>query len=117
MWTMQTHRKNERGLTLLLVAICLLVIVSMAALAIDVVSLYVARTEAQRAADAAAMAAAKVIADTGFTSGLALTTTDVCGTGTSGAANQQAIAAAAQNLIAGQAASVQSVSCNLTNPQ
>jgi len=40
----------------------------MAALAIDVVTLYVARSEIQRAADAAALAAAKAIADSGVTS-------------------------------------------------
>jgi putative Flp pilus-assembly TadE/G-like protein len=39
----------------------------MAALAIDVVTLYVARSENQRAADAAALAGAKAIADSGFT--------------------------------------------------
>lgn len=40
----------------------------MAALAIDVVSLYVARSEVQRAADAAALVGAKAIADSGVTS-------------------------------------------------
>ena len=89
----------------------------MAALAIDVVSLYVARTEAQRAADAAALAAAKAMVDTGFTSGLALTPTDVCSGGSASAANQEATKAALQNMIAGQAATVQSVSCNLANVQ
>jgi len=39
----------------------------MAALAIDVVTLYAARSETQRAADATALAAAKAIADSGFT--------------------------------------------------
>ena len=40
----------------------------MAALAIDVVTLYVARSEMQRAADAAALAAAKAFVDSGVTS-------------------------------------------------
>ena len=39
----------------------------MAALAIDIVTLYVARSEIQRAADAAALAGAKAVADSGIT--------------------------------------------------
>jgi hypothetical protein len=39
----------------------------MAALAIDIVTLYAARSETQRAADATALVAAKAIADSGFT--------------------------------------------------
>ncbi len=39
----------------------------MAALAIDIVTLYAARSEIQRAADAAALAGAKAIADSGIT--------------------------------------------------
>ena len=42
-------------------------LLAMAALAIDVVTLYVARTEVQRAADAAALAGAKALADSGVT--------------------------------------------------
>jgi hypothetical protein len=57
----------ERGQTIILVAISLVSLLAMAALAIDVVTLYVARSETQRAADAAALAAAKAIADSGFT--------------------------------------------------
>ena len=59
---------DQRGQTILLVAISLISLLAMAALAIDVVTLYVARTEIQRAADAAALAAAKAIADSGVTS-------------------------------------------------
>ena len=59
---------GQRGQTILLVAISLISLLAMAALAIDVVTLYVARTEIQRAADAAALAAAKAIADSGVTS-------------------------------------------------
>ena len=46
----------------------------MAALAIDVVTLYVARSEIQRAADAAALAGAKAMADSGITT---LSSTDL----------------------------------------
>ena len=48
-------------------------LLAMAALAVDVVTLYVARSEMQRAADAAALAGAKAFVDSGVTS---LATTD-----------------------------------------
>src|SRR5438270_11485731 len=56
---------KERGSTLLLAAFALVILLGMGALAIDVATLYVARTEAQRAADAAALAGAKVFVDAG----------------------------------------------------
>jgi Flp pilus assembly protein TadG len=59
---------KERGQTIVLVAISLVALLAMAALAIDVVTLYVARGEAQRAADAAALAGAKAFVDSGVTS-------------------------------------------------
>jgi len=60
------HRR-QRGQTMILVAVSLVSLLAMAALAIDVVSLYVASTEIQRAADAAALAGAKAMADSGIT--------------------------------------------------
>lgn len=62
-----SRRRGERGQTILLVAVSLVSLLAMAALAIDVVTLYVAKTEIQRAADAAALAGAKAIADSGIT--------------------------------------------------
>ncbi len=62
------QRHQERGQTILLVAISLVALLAMAALAIDVVTLYVASSQIQRATDAAALAGAKAIADSGFTS-------------------------------------------------
>jgi Putative Flp pilus-assembly TadE/G-like len=62
-----SRRNQERGQTMVLVAISLISLLAMAALAIDVVTLYVARSEIQRAADATALAAAKAIADSGYT--------------------------------------------------
>ncbi|HXY09875.1 MAG TPA: pilus assembly protein TadG-related protein [Terriglobales bacterium] len=63
-----SHRnRRERGQTMLLVAVSIVSLLAMAALAIDVVTLYVARTEIQGAADAAALAGAKAIADSGLT--------------------------------------------------
>jgi hypothetical protein len=61
------QRLNQRGQTIVLVAISLVSLLAMAALAIDVVTLYVARSETQRAADAGALAGAKAIADSGIT--------------------------------------------------
>jgi Flp pilus assembly protein TadG len=60
------HSK-QRGVTIALVAISMVVIIGMAALSIDVGTLYQAKAEAQRAADAAALAAARVISISGIT--------------------------------------------------
>jgi hypothetical protein len=62
------RRRGERGQTIILVAVSLVTLLAMAALAIDVVTLYVARGEMQRAADAAALAGAKAFVDSGVTS-------------------------------------------------
>lgn len=63
-----SSRHSQRGQTILLVAVSMVSLLAMAALAIDVVTLYVARTEIQRSADAAALVGAKAIADSGLTS-------------------------------------------------
>jgi Putative Flp pilus-assembly TadE/G-like len=117
------HRKNERGITIVLVAFSLLALLGMAALAIDVSTLYVAHGEAQRAADAAALAGARMFASSGYTTAsTAVPAADICQPGAAGldaAANRQAEAVAAQNLVAGQPAMVQAILCNVTaaNPQ
>jgi Flp pilus assembly protein TadG len=64
---MPRERGHERGVTLLLVALAMVAIIGMAALAIDVVTLYLAREEAQRAADTGAIAAARIISISGVT--------------------------------------------------
>jgi len=61
-------RRRERGVTILLVAVAMMALLAMAALAIDIVTLYVSEGEAQRVADAAALAGAKVFVSSGFTS-------------------------------------------------
>jgi hypothetical protein len=61
------RRPGERGQTIILVAVALVSLLAMAALAIDVTTLYVARGEMQRAADAAALAGAKAFVDSGIT--------------------------------------------------
>jgi hypothetical protein len=64
-----SRRNHEQGIVILLAAVFLLFVVgAMAALAIDVVTFYTARSEAQLAADAAALAGARVLANSGMTS-------------------------------------------------
>ena len=60
-------RSKERGVTMALVAITMVAIISMAALSIDIGTLYEAKAEAQRAADAAALTAARIISLSGIT--------------------------------------------------
>lgn len=118
-------RKRERGVTLIIVALGMLALIAMAALAIDVATLYVARADAQHAADAAALAGAKMFVSSGFTSGLLGDPTDttvqsnVCqsgGAGLGAAANKQAEAIVALNQISGLPATVQTISCNFNQP-
>src|SRR5256712_6754660 len=66
-------QSQERGQTIALVALTIVTLLAMAALAIDVVTLYVAKGEVQRAADAAALVAAKAFVDSGVTSAPAKT--------------------------------------------
>jgi hypothetical protein len=65
----QHGRKREQGIVITLVAVFMAsVVLVMAALAIDLTTLYTARSEAQLAADSAALAAARVLANSGMTS-------------------------------------------------
>jgi hypothetical protein len=93
-------KKNEKGVVITLVAVFMLaVICAMAALSIDVVTLYTARSEAQLAVDAAALAAARVMANSGATSdptGALLGTVQSSG----GVARTIALQIAEQNLVA-----------------
>ena len=95
-------RDGERGVTMILVALAMVAIIGMAALSIDVVTLYLAREEAQRAADQAALAAARVISVSGITgdptngSG---SWQQICG-GTSSPATLAAQGVAQQNTVA-----------------
>src|SRR5450432_2507606 len=58
---------RQQGITMVLVALAMIASIAMAALSIDVVTLYLAREEAQRSADAAALAAARVLSVSGIT--------------------------------------------------
>jgi hypothetical protein len=61
-------RHGERGQTIVLVAISILSLLAMASLAVDVVTLYVAKSQIQHAADAAALAGAKAFVESTVTS-------------------------------------------------
>ncbi|HUA16937.1 MAG TPA: pilus assembly protein TadG-related protein [Verrucomicrobiae bacterium] len=81
---------------MILVALSMVAIVAMAALSIDVVTLYLARMEAQRAADAGALAGARIISVSGLTGDPSDNSgywPQICG-GSSGTATQAALAAA-----------------------
>src|SRR3974390_2317859 len=97
------RRDRERGITMVLVALAMVAIVAMAALSIDVITLYLAREEAQRSADSAALAAARLISLSGIMGDPSNTTTlwsQICG-GASSPATQVAQAVAQQNAVAG----------------
>jgi Putative Flp pilus-assembly TadE/G-like len=92
--------RRDAGVTIIFVAICMVAIVAMAALSIDVVTLYLARMEAQRTADTAALAAARVISLSGITGDPNNTSGDwsqICG-GSSGVATLAAQAVATQTV-------------------
>src|SRR5208337_3359898 len=88
------ERDPERGVTMLLVVVAMVAIIGMAAMSIDLVTLFLARQEAQRSADAAALAAARIISLSGMTgdpNNGSSSWQAVCG-GTSSPATQTAVA-------------------------
>src|SRR5262245_60047807 len=111
-------RNSQQGMTLVVVAIALVMLLGIAALAIDLTSLYVARDEVQRTADAAALAGAGKFAEPGGY--LAAGATDVASqSAAQTVARQQAIAVAGQNIVAGGAAVLApaNVSFSFTTPR
>src|ERR1700674_3465734 len=99
------QRHVERGSTLYIVALSMVILLGMGALAIDLASLYVARNESQRAADSAALAGAKVFVESGCV------TSGDC-TSQEGTATDRANQVASQILVGGQPVTVQSISFN-----
>ncbi len=105
----------ERGITMILVALTLVAMIAMAAISIDVVTLYLAREEAQRSADAAAIAGARVLSLSGVTGdpiNASAAWQSVCGgpsSPTSLAASYVASAVAKQNTIGAVAATTVTV--------
>src|SRR5579863_9020047 len=115
-----SHRRvpscPERGITMILVALAMVAIIAMAALSIDVVTLYLAREEAQRSADAAALAAARVLSISGITGTGSLTTDNgywvtICG-GTSSVASQTAQAVGIQNGVGSGGSAASNTNCS-----
>jgi Flp pilus assembly protein TadG len=103
-------RQGERGVTMVLVALAMVAIIAMAALSIDVVTLYLAREEAQRAADAGALAAARVFSISGVTGTAgpdndAAAWSTICG-GSGSVASLMAQAVAQQNSVGSSAPTV-----------
>src|SRR5260370_3628561 len=93
-------RTGERGISLFMVAAAMVVILGLAALAIDLVSLYLGRSEAQRSADAAALAGATIFVASGCTSGSGCSSTQT-------AATNEAISVGNQNLVGGVSPGIQ----------
>lgn len=93
------RRLNDSGVSILIIAVSMVFILGMAGLAIDLASLYVARSQAQRAADAAALAGAEALVNQGCvtgTTGTGLTSTCMA------FARQNAETVGNQNMIAGE---------------
>lgn len=106
------QRNGERGNTLFFVSGFLFIMLGIGALGVDLASLYVARSESQRAADSAALAGAKVFVETGCV------TLGDC-SAQEALATTRATQAALQSLVAGQPVTVQAVTFTETaqNPQ
>ena len=99
---------------MVLVAFAMVAIISMAALSIDVITLYLAREEAQRSADGAALAAARIISLSGITGDPSNESKDwssVCGVSgsTPGIATQAAQAVVQQNAVGGASIATSSI--------
>jgi hypothetical protein len=103
------NSRGERGVTIALVALSIVAIMAMAALSIDVVTLYLANAEAQRSADTAALAAARILSLSGMTGDPQNAAT---GTAASALALQVAQAVANQNVVAGAVPNSVTVSFN-----
>ncbi len=100
-------RSDERGFTMAFVAMTMAAIICMAALSIDIGTLYEAKAEAQRSADAAALTAARVISISGITgdpTNSASSWQPACG-GSTSAATVAATSMAQKDLIGGVAPS------------
>lgn len=108
-------RTKDSGQSLYLIAGGMIFLLGVTGLAIDLTSLYLARSEAQRAADAAALSGAKV-----FVSSLCTSMGGCSGAQT--AATNAAITTGNQNLVGGQSPNIQSsdvtfTSLSTTNPR
>jgi uncharacterized membrane protein len=105
-------RKGELGVTLIIVVLAMFSMLAMVALAVDVIMLYTARSETQRAADAAALAAAKMLRDAGVPADPSNATLQ---TSAQGWARQIAQDVAARSTIAGRTIASADVSVTFPN--
>ena len=95
----------------------LVALLGMAALSIDVVTLYVARGEAQRAADAAALAGASIFATSSFTTVPgSFTASEICASAGPGSSSAVNVVAERPPLkkCSNQPAAVSNIACDLT---
>lgn len=106
------RRPAERGQTIVLVAVALVSLLGMAALAIDVTTMYVARGEMQRAADAAALAGAKAFVDSGVTTDNSVTRQTLAQTMITSVVNS----VLAQNNVSGVAPTLVAATPDFTRP-
>ncbi len=113
---MRNQRKSrgstEKGVTLLIIAGSMVLLLGICALAIDLVAAYLCRVQCQRAADAAALAGASQFVGQGCTS------TGGCSSGgpQEAMATTQAIAVAGENLVMGLAPSSSTIATQFTYP-
>jgi Flp pilus assembly protein TadG len=108
------YRTRERGVTMALVALAMVAIIAMAGLSIDIGTLYQASAEAQRAADAGALAAARTISMQGLTgdpTNASSSWQQICG-GAGTPATMAAQTAAQQNTVGGVTLAVSSIMVN-----
>src|SRR5574340_467070 len=94
---LRKERSNDRGVSIVLIAVGMVFVLGMAGLGVDLASLYVGRTQAQRAADAAALAGAQTLVTEGCTSAGGSNISTTC----QSLARQRAVAVGNANLIAG----------------
>lgn len=102
---------KESGVTLLIVAVSMFALLAMAMIALDVVNLYVSSDQAQRSADAAALAGAEAFVTSSTRSTpFAVPLVSICN-GSTGDADLRAQTVAAQNTIAGSPPDTVTTSC------
>ncbi|HVB34686.1 MAG TPA: pilus assembly protein TadG-related protein [Patescibacteria group bacterium] len=107
-----SRARDERGATLVFIGLSMAALLGVMALAIDLGMLYVGRGEAQRAADAAALAGAQVFSQSGCTSGDCSADTT-----TQAAAKAQAITVGDTNYVLQQQVNIASSDVALNFPQ
>jgi Flp pilus assembly protein TadG len=104
-------RHNDSGVSILIIAVSMIFVLGIAGLGIDLASLYVGRSEAQRAADAAALAGANALAsDSTCVNSGSGSLSSYCTT----LATQQAEAVGNANLVAGASPNIGTLTTDVT---